>query len=95
MPYTLTQIRHHISLLGDPPPQDTFRARHCIRRRRLCSTLAGNACDVLTISECAPPGADADEAAAKMAARKAIVLSARVHPGETPAAFTMDGALHF
>ena len=95
VPYTLTQIRHHISLLCDPPPQDTFRARHCIRRRRLCSTLAGNACDVLTISEFAPPGADADEAAAKMAARKAIVLSARVHPGETGASWMMQGVLDF
>ena len=27
--------------------------------------------------------------------KEEIMLSARVHPGETPAAFTMDGALHF
>ena len=27
--------------------------------------------------------------------RQSVFISARVHPGETPASFTMDGALHF
>ena len=39
-------------------------------RRRLRAYACGNACDVPTISEFAPPGADADEAAAKMARRR-------------------------
>ena len=40
VPYTYTHLRQHLRSLGD----DATRASR-FRRRRLCSSLAGNACE--------------------------------------------------
>ena len=73
-----------------------------LRREVLCRTIAGNRCEMLTITE--PPGARAhlgshlDATALQrlgpvvpLARRIGIVLTARVHPGETPASHVFNG----
>lgn len=52
-----------------------------MRRRALCKTLAQNPCDLLTITSFDSPEA--------IRSRRGIVLSARVHPGETNASWMM------
>ena len=58
------------------------------RRRKLCDTLAGNACDLITITSFG-----SDPAALK--ARRAVVITARVHPGESNASWIMKGILDY
>ncbi|CAM9972603.1 unnamed protein product, partial [Heterosigma akashiwo] len=79
------------SILDDPA------RRRFVHRAVLCRTLAGNECDVLTrtaLAEgAADPGANAGNNAARKSRRPSIVVSARVHPGETPASWMMRGFL--
>ena len=64
-------------------------------RETLCHTLAGVPCDLLTITDFASLAAEGggDDGAASR--RKYVVLSARVHPGETGASWMMRGVLRF
>lgn len=55
--------------------------------RLLCRTLAGNGVYYLTIT--AP---SYDEEARR---KRGIVVTARVHPGETPSSWTMKGIIDF
>mmetsp|Transcript_1831 Transcript_1831/g.6502 ORF Transcript_1831/g.6502 Transcript_1831/m.6502 type:complete len:594 (-) Transcript_1831:90-1871(-) len=57
-------------------------------RDTLCYTLAHNRIDLLTIT--APTDNELD-----MKSRQGVILSARVHPGETTASWTMKGAIDF
>jgi len=53
----------------------------------LCKTLSGNRVDFLTITEKGTPS--------EIANRKGIVLTARVHPGESNSSFVMKGIIEF
>ena len=59
-----------------------------LKRRELCKTLAGNTCDLLTITTF---GSDYEE----VRKRKGLVISSRVHPGETGASFMMKGIIDY
>ncbi|NWW95214.1 CBPC2 carboxypeptidase, partial [Rhynochetos jubatus] len=79
-PYTYSDLRRYLRVLaGDP-----VRSRYCAVRA-LCRSLAGNAVYLLTITS---PGGAA-------AAKRAVVLSARAHPGESGASWAMRGFLDF
>jgi hypothetical protein len=82
-PYTYTDLQQFLSRL-----ESDCRIRKILRRKLLCHSLAGNRCDVLTITN--PPARPSvcigEASAPDMAAeKKCVVLSARVHPGETNA----------
>jgi hypothetical protein len=51
-----------------------------VMRSLLCYTLAGQRCDMLTITDFAA-------GAAELSSREYVVLTARVHPGETCASW--------
>ena len=57
-----------------------------IRRETLCLSYGGNSVDLLTVTDFSLPPAE-------VAARKVVVLSARVHPGESNASWMMHGLL--
>jgi hypothetical protein len=82
-PYTYSFLQRYLAALCADP----LRAGR-VRRRELCRTLAGNRCDLLTVTTFSGD-------AAQMAARKGVVISARVHPGESNASWMMHGLLDF
>lgn len=59
-----------------------------VRRAPLCKTLAGNDCDMVIVT-------NFKSEPEKIAERSAIVLSGRVHPGESNASWIMEGVLDF
>ena len=82
-PYTFTRLQRFVRKIEeDPVRQKVFR------RRLLCRTLSGNACDVLTVTA---PIKNNEE----LARRRIVVVSARVHPGETVASWMMHGLIEF
>ncbi|CAM9151585.1 unnamed protein product, partial [Phaeothamnion confervicola] len=84
-PYRYTELRLYLDAVMADPAKRAF-----VTRRPLCRTLAGNHVDCLTITspgdEGQRPGPQADPG---------VVLSARVHPGETNASWMMKGILDF
>lgn len=84
-PYTYTQLQEFLAKLEMDKSIKSF-----MRRQKLCETLAGNRCDMLTVSEPVTGGPEA-----VFVVRPAIVVSARVHPGETNSSYAMQGFLEF
>lgn len=82
-PYTYTDLQDFIRSIEEREACRTF-----FRRKLLCHTLAGNMCDVITITAST---SDPRE----LRRRKGVVITARVHPGETNASFMMQGLLRF
>ncbi|XP_066107619.1 cytosolic carboxypeptidase 2 isoform X2 [Saccopteryx bilineata] len=82
-PYTYTDLQCYLLSVANNPVQS-----HFCKLRTLCRSLAGNTVYLLTITN---PSRTPQEAAAK----KAVVLSARVHPGESNGSWIMKGFLDF
>ncbi|EFB16083.1 hypothetical protein PANDA_010607, partial [Ailuropoda melanoleuca] len=82
-PYTYTDLQCYLLSVANSPVQSQF-----CKLRTLCRSLAGNTVYLLTITN---PSRTPQEAAAK----KAVVLSARVHPGESNGSWIMKGFLDF
>lgn len=78
-PYTYSDLQRYLRAVVGDPA----RSQYCAVRA-LCRSLAGNIVYVLTIT--APSGG---------AAKRAVVLSARVHPGESGGSWAMQGFLDF
>jgi murein tripeptide amidase MpaA len=82
-PYTYTDLQRDMQALeADPAVVKNFR------RRKLCDTLAGNACDLVTITSF---NSDPES----LRSRRAVVITARVHPGESNASWIMKGILDY
>ncbi|KAL0226593.1 hypothetical protein P9112_013917 [Eukaryota sp. TZLM1-RC] len=82
-PYTYTYLRHYLRDLEVCPQR-----RQRFRKRVLCKTLAGNNCYMLTITSFS---GDPDS----LKHRKGIVITARVHPGETNSSFMVQGIIDY
>lgn len=82
-PFTYTDWKLYLQKLqADPARASRFRCRP------LCQTLAGNDCDLITVTSFSPD----PEAIAR---RKGVLLTARVHPGETQASWMLRGVLDY
>uniref|UniRef100_A0A8D1WYC6 Peptidase M14 domain-containing protein n=1 Tax=Sus scrofa TaxID=9823 RepID=A0A8D1WYC6_PIG len=81
-PYTYTNLQEYLSSINNDP----VRSKFC-KIRVLCHTLARNMVYVLTI---ATPLKNNDSRK-----RKAVILTARVHPGETNSSWIMKGFLDY
>lgn len=84
-PYTYSRLQQFLLTLQKDPE----RTRN-FKRRVLCKTIAGNTCDVLTITDFA-----IDDEKSDGNKRTGVVLTARVHPGESNASFIMHGIIDF
>lgn len=52
----------------------------------MCKTLAGNSCELLIVTNFASSPED-------IAKRKCVIISARVHPGESNSSFIVEGLI--
>lgn len=93
-PYTYSDHKAHIANL-----LRSSRKRRVTRHSALCRTLDSHECDLMTITsnendlrsnEC-----NTTSMPYLTRRKKLIILSARVHPGETPASWMMRGILEF
>lgn len=82
-PYTYTTLQNYLSELGSDVSISSI-----LRRRQLCKSLCGNRCDLLTITSATD---DVKESRGK----KAVIITARVHPGETNSSHMMQGIIDF
>ncbi|XP_059252352.1 cytosolic carboxypeptidase 3 isoform X2 [Mustela nigripes] len=81
-PYTYTNLQEYLSAIN----HDSVRSKFC-KIRVLCHTMARNMVYVLTITT---PLKNTDSRK-----RKAVILTARVHPGETNSSWIMKGFLDY
>ena len=79
-PYTLTDHWKHMASLQSTPAGMLY-----MKRSLLCYSEGGNPCEVVTINETLPSD-QVDE-------RPVIVLTGRIHPGESNASWLMRGVL--
>jgi len=67
---------------------NSFKYKDLLRRAPLCLTLAGNQCDLLLITNfTSKPEAIAE--------RPAVILTARVHPGESNSSYMIEGVINY
>ena len=83
-PYSYTELQYYLNALEEDPERSRY-----IRRRLLCETLAGNHCDILTITSFD------GNTGAPMKQRRGVVITGRVHPGESNASWMMKGLIDF
>ncbi|MDC3321622.1 M14-type cytosolic carboxypeptidase, partial [bacterium] len=99
-PYSYTDMRRYIRDLEDDPVRSKY-----VRRRPLCMTLAGNVCDLLTVTShkrrrsggSSSSSSSSEEVEEKNPGKRkrAVVITARVHPGESNASWMMKGFLDY
>ncbi|KAG7207959.1 hypothetical protein KM043_009543 [Ampulex compressa] len=81
-PYTYSDLQEYLTSIVTDPIKTRFT-----KLRLLCRTLAGNSVHYLTIT--APTYDD------ELRRKRGVVITARVHPGETPSSWTMKGIIDF
>ncbi|XP_075458633.1 cytosolic carboxypeptidase 3 isoform X6 [Ascaphus truei] len=82
-PYTYSNLQDYLAEIANDPE----RSKYC-KIRVLCHSLAGNMVQVLTITN---PSSTTKGSKRK----KAVILTARVHPGETNSSLVMKGFLDY
>mmetsp|Transcript_32094 Transcript_32094/g.46655 ORF Transcript_32094/g.46655 Transcript_32094/m.46655 type:complete len:511 (-) Transcript_32094:2136-3668(-) len=86
-PYTYNHLQQYLYKLELNPSRAIY-----MQRDLLCNTLSGNRCDLLTITN------QSSYYECKVRTRrekKVVVLTARVHPGETNASWICEGIIDF
>lgn len=78
-PYTYSDLQRCLHLTM----KRSLQLETVVQRSLLCYTLAGHRCDLLTITDFSSP-------ADVVASRECVVITARVHPGETCASWMMQ-----
>ncbi|KYN37082.1 Cytosolic carboxypeptidase NnaD [Trachymyrmex septentrionalis] len=81
-PYTYTDLQEYLGKIVADPTKTRFA-----KLRLLCRSLAGNGVYYLTITA---PTHDED-----VRRKRGVVITSRVHPGETPSSWTMKGIIDF
>eukprot|EP01038_Epipyxis_sp_PR26KG_P005318 gene5318-7382_t len=82
-PYTYSDLQKYLSELENNSLKSQF-----IHRRLLCTSLVGNRCDVLNITE-------RSQLVIADRVKPSIIISARVHPGESNSSYVIQGLIDF
>lgn len=82
-PYTYSDLQLSLCKM-----EQKYRNSGFFHQRTLCETLAGNSCDILSISE-------RSQGIIESKNKPAVILTARVHPGESNSSFMIQGFLDF
>uniref|UniRef100_A0A8C9WT03 tubulin-glutamate carboxypeptidase n=1 Tax=Scleropages formosus TaxID=113540 RepID=A0A8C9WT03_SCLFO len=88
-PYTYSALQSHLQQLRKSVDQ----RKVFFQQQSLCNTIAGNPCPLVTITACPPSRSWRD--LQQLRNRPYVVLTARVHPGESNASWVMKGTLEF
>lgn len=81
-PYTYTDLHQYLSKVCINESRDR------IRKTVLCKSLAGNDVDVLIIT-------NFNSEPIELSLRKSVILTSRVHPGESNSSWIMQGAIDY
>ncbi|KAM5172866.1 cytosolic carboxypeptidase 4 [Mantella aurantiaca] len=88
-PYTYSALMSHLQLLEHRSnPQRVY-----FKQQTLCDTLGGNPCPIITIT--AKPKSKSKNHKEELCSRHYMVLTGRVHPGESNSSWVMKGTLEF
>ncbi|XP_068595082.1 cytosolic carboxypeptidase 4 [Brachionichthys hirsutus] len=88
-PYTYSALKAHLNVLQKSvDPAQVF-----FQQQVLCCSLSGNPCPVVTITAC--PASRGMKDMQQLRDRPCVMLTARVHPGESNASWVMKGTLEF
>ncbi|CAF1390029.1 unnamed protein product [Adineta steineri] len=89
-PYTYSDLQDYLNEIQT----DRFKNEYC-KQKVLCRTLAGNFIYMLTITNPTPPQAINICSPSEHQGKKGVVVTARVHPGETNGSWMMKGLMDF
>jgi cytosolic carboxypeptidase protein 2/3 len=84
-PYTFSDLRRFLNRLEDDETRDSN-----FHRSVLCRTRMGHNCEILTVTNSANRGSSG-----KILEKRLIIVTSRVHPGETPGSFVVQGLIDF
>ena len=85
-PYTYADLKDYIFTLEKKRDESTGPMKNTLKVQKLCKTLEGNTCYVLTISE------NVNESNPN---KQTILMTSRVHPGESNSSFMVQGVIDF
>ncbi|KAJ0069552.1 hypothetical protein NL108_008495 [Boleophthalmus pectinirostris] len=88
-PYSYSALKAHLKVLQ----KSVDPAKVFFRQQTLCGSLAENSCPLVTITAC--PASRGWKDLHQLRNRTYIVLTGRVHPGESNASWVMKGTLEF
>ena len=80
--YRYSDMMLDIEKLMEDPARAPF-----IKKETLCETLAGNDVPILTVTSSDP--------VFDIRNKKFVIVTSRVHPGESPSSWIMRGILHY
>ncbi|XP_063679961.1 cytosolic carboxypeptidase 1-like isoform X2 [Bolinopsis microptera] len=87
-PYSYSSLQAHLLEV-----QHLHGISSVLRRQTLCTSIGGNPVDLLTITQFSP--SHNKSSANSINDREYVVLSARVHPGESNSSWIMKGVINF
>jgi hypothetical protein len=82
-PYTFSDLSRYLKTI-----LNTEKYNLVLGSKVLCKSINGNECKMLVVT-------DFTGTEIEIAAREAIFITARVHPGENPCSFVMEGLINF
>ena len=83
-PYTYSDLKKYLGLLEENP-----RISSIMDRKELCTSIAGNVCECITITN------KVNEISCPGPLKPAIIISSRIHPGESNSSYMMNGVIDF